>query len=54
MRPAEGGAKGLNAAMLQHGAGQFAVHNDLEKYLYDKGLARRSGRRPARCSTSAA
>ena len=38
VRPAEGGAKGYNAAMLQHGAGQFAVHNDLKKYLYDKGL----------------
>ncbi len=38
VRPAEGGAKGYNAAMLQHGAGQFAVHNDLTKYLYDKGL----------------
>jgi branched-chain amino acid transport system substrate-binding protein len=38
VRPAEGGAKGYNAAMLQHGAGQFAVHKDLKKYLYDKGL----------------
>jgi branched-chain amino acid transport system substrate-binding protein len=38
VRPAEDGAKGYNAAMLQHGAGQFAVHNDLKKYLYDKGL----------------
>src|SRR6187402_527236 len=37
VRPAEGGAKGYNAAMLQHGAGQFAVHADLKKYLYDKG-----------------
>ena len=37
VKPAEGGAKGYNAAMLQHGAGQFAVHNDLKKFLYDKG-----------------
>src|SRR5207248_2329723 len=37
VRPAEGGAKGYNAAMLQHGAGQFGVHADLKKYLYDKG-----------------
>ena len=37
VRPAEGGAKGYNAAMLQHGAGQFDVHADLKKFLYDKG-----------------
>ena len=37
VRPAEGGAKGYSAAMLQHGAGQFGVHADLKKYLYDKG-----------------
>jgi branched-chain amino acid transport system substrate-binding protein len=37
VRPAEGGAKGYNAAMLQHGAGQFGVHADLKKYLYNKG-----------------
>ncbi len=37
VRPAEGGAKGYNAAMLQHGAGQFGVHAELKKYLYDKG-----------------
>ena len=37
VRPAEGGAKGYSAAMLQHGAGQFGVHADLKKFLYDKG-----------------
>jgi branched-chain amino acid transport system substrate-binding protein len=37
VRPAEGGAKGYSAAMLQHGSGQFGVHADLKKYLYDKG-----------------
>ena len=37
VRPAEGGAKGYNAAMLQHGAGHFAIHADLKKHLYDKG-----------------
>src|SRR5215212_9639189 len=37
VRPAEGGAKGYFAAMLQHGAGQFGVHADIKKYLYDKG-----------------
>ncbi len=37
VRPAEGGAKGYSAAMLQHGAGQFGVHADLKKYVYDKG-----------------
>ena len=37
VRPAEGGAKGYHAAMLQHGAGQFGVHADLKKFLYDKG-----------------
>ncbi len=37
VRPAEAGARGYNAAMLQHGAGQYAVHADLKKFLYDKG-----------------
>jgi branched-chain amino acid transport system substrate-binding protein len=38
VRPAEAGAKGYNAATLQHTAGQFKLHEDLKKYLYDKGL----------------
>ena len=38
VRPAEDGAKGYNAAALQHTAGQFKLHEDLKKYLYDKGL----------------
>ena len=37
VRPAEDGAKGYNAATLQHAAGNFAVHDDLKKHLYDKG-----------------
>jgi len=37
VRPAEDGAKGYNAAALQHTAGQFKLHEDLKKYLYDKG-----------------
>ena len=48
VRPAEGGAKGYNAAMLQHGAGQFGVHADLKKYLYDKGKGAREVRRDRR------
>jgi branched-chain amino acid transport system substrate-binding protein len=35
--PAGEGAKGYNALMLQHGAGQYAVHRDILKYVYDKG-----------------
>ncbi|TMK01377.1 MAG: ABC transporter substrate-binding protein [Alphaproteobacteria bacterium] len=37
VRPAEDGAKGYNSAALQHTAGQFQLHQDLKKYLYDKG-----------------
>jgi branched-chain amino acid transport system substrate-binding protein len=37
VRPAEDGAKGYNAAALQHSAGQFKVHADLKKFVYDKG-----------------
>jgi len=37
VRPAEDGAKGYNSAALQHAAGQFKLHEDLKKYLYDKG-----------------
>ena len=36
VRPAEDGAKGYNAAALQHSAGQFKVHEDLKKFIYDK------------------
>jgi branched-chain amino acid transport system substrate-binding protein len=36
VRPAEDGAKGYNAVTLQHGAGQFKVHEDLKKFVYDK------------------
>src|SRR5262249_53736801 len=41
--PAGDGAKGYNALMLQHGAGQYAVHRDMLKYVYDKnkGAAKR-------------
>ena len=37
VRPAEDGAKGYNAVTLQHTAGQFKLHEDLKKYVYDKG-----------------
>jgi branched-chain amino acid transport system substrate-binding protein len=35
--PAEDGAKGYHAAMLQHGSGKFAVHADVEKHVWAKG-----------------
>jgi branched-chain amino acid transport system substrate-binding protein len=38
VRPAEDNAKGYNSAALQHTAGQFKLHEDLKKYLYDKGM----------------
>ena len=37
VRPAEDGAKGYNAVTLQHTSGQFKLHEDLKKFLYDKG-----------------
>src|SRR5262245_65401407 len=37
VRPAEDGSKGYNAVTLQHTAGQFKLHEDLKKYVYDKG-----------------
>jgi branched-chain amino acid transport system substrate-binding protein len=37
VRPAEDGAKGYNAVTLQHSAGQFKLHEDLKKHVYDKG-----------------
>ena len=37
VRPAEGGATGYNAVTLQHSAGQFKLHEDLKKHVYDKG-----------------
>ena len=33
------GAKGYNALTIQYGAGQGKVHQDLLKYVHDKGLA---------------
>ncbi|MBM3528250.1 MAG: ABC transporter substrate-binding protein [Alphaproteobacteria bacterium] len=36
VRPAEGGATGYNAVTLQHTAGQFKVHEDLKRHVYDK------------------
>src|SRR5215475_6999425 len=38
VRPAEEGAKGYNSVTLQHTAGQFKLHQDLKKFVYDKGL----------------
>ncbi|MGE0154707.1 MAG: ABC transporter substrate-binding protein [Reyranellaceae bacterium] len=35
--PAEDGAKGYHAVTLQHGAGRYKVHEDVKKFLYDKG-----------------
>jgi len=35
--PAEAGARGYNAAALQHGAGQGKVHADVLKHVYGKG-----------------
>ena len=37
VRPAEDGAKNYNAVTLQHSAGQFKLHEDLKKFVYDKG-----------------
>ena len=37
VRPAEDGAKGYNSVTLQHTAGQIKVHEDLKKFVYDKG-----------------
>ncbi|TMJ84724.1 MAG: ABC transporter substrate-binding protein, partial [Alphaproteobacteria bacterium] len=37
VRPAEDGAKGYNSAALQHTSGRFKLHDDLKKYVYDKG-----------------
>jgi branched-chain amino acid transport system substrate-binding protein len=41
--PAGDGAKGYNALMLQHGAGQYTIHRDIFKYVYDhnKGAGKR-------------
>jgi branched-chain amino acid transport system substrate-binding protein len=37
VRPAEAGAAGYNSVTLQHGAGQFKLHEDLKVHVYDKG-----------------
>jgi branched-chain amino acid transport system substrate-binding protein len=37
VEPAGEQAKGYKALMLQHGAGEFAVHGDVRKYVYAKG-----------------
>jgi branched-chain amino acid transport system substrate-binding protein len=37
VRPADDGAKGYHAVTLQHTAGRIKIHEDLKKYLYDKG-----------------
>ncbi len=41
--PAGDGAKGYNALMLQHGAGQYTIHRDIFKYVHDrnKGAGKR-------------
>src|SRR5260370_9462528 len=35
--PAGDQAAGYKALMLQHGAGKFPVHADVEKYVYTRG-----------------
>lgn len=37
VRPADDGAKAYNSVTLQHAAGQFKLHEDLKKYIYDRG-----------------
>jgi branched-chain amino acid transport system substrate-binding protein len=37
VRPAEDGAKGYHSVTLQHTSGQFKLHEDLKKFVYDKG-----------------
>jgi branched-chain amino acid transport system substrate-binding protein len=37
VRPAGNAATGYKALMLQHGSGKFAVHADIERYVYAKG-----------------
>jgi branched-chain amino acid transport system substrate-binding protein len=37
VRPADDGAKGYHSVTLQHTSGQFKLHDDLKKYVYDKG-----------------
>ena len=46
-------AKGYKALMLQHPAGKFKVHEDLEKFVVSKGKGRPRTTLP-RCSTTAA
>jgi branched-chain amino acid transport system substrate-binding protein len=37
VRPAEAGGTGYNSVTLQHTSGQFKLHEDLKKFVYDKG-----------------
>jgi branched-chain amino acid transport system substrate-binding protein len=37
VQPAEGGAKGYNALALQHSSGMGKAHQDIMKFVYDKG-----------------
>jgi branched-chain amino acid transport system substrate-binding protein len=37
VRPAEDGAKGYHSVTLQHTAGQFKLHEDLKKFVFDRG-----------------
>jgi branched-chain amino acid transport system substrate-binding protein len=39
VRPAGDGAKGYNSLALQHSAGRFKLHEDLKKYVFDRGKA---------------
>ena len=42
--PAGDDAKGYKALTLQHGAGNFKVHEDIKKHVYDKGKGLAQGR----------
>ena len=52
--PAGDKSAGYKALILQHPAGKFAVHADIEKSSSPRARARPSPRRSARCSTIAA
>ena len=53
--PAGDQPTGYKALMLQHGAGKFSVHADMEKHVYRQGQRSSGSRtRSAKCSTTAA
>ena len=52
--PAGDQSNGYKALMLQHGAGKFKVHEDLEKFVCRQGQGRSPRTTSPRCSTTAA